>query len=263
MFSSYSPNKRMEISLWVGGKKKRRIVITHGTHQELHTISNSFQQTIWTLRAEQKKIFELQWKLWIETKSFNYCGWHSGTSNIRSGGYSNISGLEKHKSEFKVTNHLLSNYSCPLAERTSGKISNSVLCGFHPSFRQTCINNLMTIHQYSEANEFPYISDFDIHWVACETSIRVQVACIRYQLGVPNAKVMLAIGSLWKYRDCRSENRKQQLTCCTSPINHVSFPIPMFAHRKFPLFVLYFKWLHKASNICEGVDSCRQSNTCW
>lgn len=41
------------------------------------------------------------------------------------------------KKKYSSPNLSQSNYSCPLAERTSGKISNSVLGGFQPSFKQT------------------------------------------------------------------------------------------------------------------------------
>lgn len=34
-------------------------------------------------------------------------------------------------------------------------------------------------------------------------------------------------------------------------------------HLKFPLLVLYFIWLQRASNIWLGVESWRQSKTCW
>lgn len=173
------------------------------------------------------------------------------------------------KNEWKAFSYQIamssgSNYSCPLADKTRGKRSNSVLGVFHPNLRQSCNDNRITICRFHD--EISHVSNFHIHWVTGESSVSILVAPIRNQLRIPNTKVMLAIRSLWEDCNCRTEIRNRQLTCCISPINHVcsshSLQV-LFSYRKFPLFVLYFRWLHSASNICEGVDSCLQSNTCW
>lgn len=52
-----------------------------------------------------------------------YVGWVIGTSSIKSRGYSKKSG------------------SCPFADTTNGKISQSVRLLFHPNFRHSSVNS--------------------------------------------------------------------------------------------------------------------------
>lgn len=94
---------------------------------------------------------------------------------------------------------------------------------------------------------------------------------------------MLSVGSLRENRNSRPANQIWTnsipfhscfcSTCCSAMrIEHVCgqnphYPLTLqpliFPHRKFPLLVLYFRWLHSASNIWDELANWRQSNTCW
>lgn len=84
------------------------------------------------------------------------------TSRIKSSGYSNISGLhafgidrnafklkcEIHGQLYCHISYVFENhhhYSCPFAESTKGRMSNSVRCGFHPNLMQTFSYNYWMI----------------------------------------------------------------------------------------------------------------------
>lgn len=71
---------------------------------------------------------------WIKK---SYCGCVRGTSTIKSGGYSKSSGL---KEKWRLFKHILwkNHYSCPFAESTRGRMSNSVRGLLQPIFKQTC-----------------------------------------------------------------------------------------------------------------------------
>lgn len=92
-----------------------------------------------------------------------YSGCIRGTSRIKSSGYSNISGLHafgRDRKAFKLKceihgqllychiSYVFENhhhYSCPFAESTKGRMSNSVRCGFHPNLMQTFSYNYWMI----------------------------------------------------------------------------------------------------------------------
>lgn len=102
-------------------------------------------------------------------------------------------------------------------------------------------------------------------------------------LWVPNAKIMLSVGSLRENRNSRPANQIWtnsipfhscfiQLVALRCEPNMFAVKIPItlwtlqpliFPHRKFPLLVLYFRWLQSASNIWDELANWRQSNTCW
>lgn len=182
--------------------QRRRFV----AHLAPHTISDSFRQTIWIFRwgkqrREMKNVYSLRWT--SETEVNNYCGWLRGTSSTRSGGYSNSSGLRGGWKgwEFFVKSlspeiRVSSSYSCPLAERTRGRMSKSDLGGFHPSLRQTW-EQWASVKESTDRKKLSvaYVRDFHIHRVSGDGSVGIQVARIRNQLkSEQNALIGFAAG---------------------------------------------------------------------